>query len=435
MGDKRINRLVIIGVIAVLLLVVMVTCSDTTEDYSGMASLPTYDTSTQADGDSTTDTIKALQAYAQAAVSKADALHDSTAIRMEHIAKNTQKVNQLDQHHQDTSALLAQTIETMQQLKSRLSATDQALAALAQSQPITKDGFSTEGLPIGLGFDGSANEGEWFDAADKLALEEEALSFPSLLNRRQQPQETLLTSDAVVAIKPVYTLPKDTTLTDGLALTALIGRIPVKGHTPDPYPVKIFIGKDNLAANGHVIPEVEGMIFSGLGMGDWNLSCVSARLFSATFIFKDGSIVNHTDDEPLGYISDPHGVPCVAGRFVSNAAQFLSQRIGLASLGAAGSAYAQAQQQRQSSSLTGTTTYQVTGNLDKLATGEAVRSASHEISRWLLERQQQSFDAVVVDPGTRVAVHLNRSLAMDYDTNARKIRYAKKSAITHTALD
>ena len=142
-----------------------------------------------------------------------------------------------------------------------------------------------------------------------------------------------------IIVEPIYTIPKDATLTDGLALTALIGRIPVEGQTPDPYPVKIYIGKENLLANGHDMPEVEGMIFSGLGFGDWNLSCVSARLTSATFIFEDGSIVNHSSQgQPLGYISDPSGVPCVAGRLVTNATSFIPQRIGLAGQGAAGSA-------------------------------------------------------------------------------------------------
>jgi len=117
----------------------------------------------------------------------------------------------------------------------------------------------------------------------------------------------------------------------------LIGRIIVEGQVPDPCPVKIYIGKENLLANGHDMSEVEGMIFSGLWFGDWNLSCVSARLTSATFIFEDGFIINHSSQgKPLGYISDHSGVPCVAGRFVTNTTSFISQRIGLAGLSAVG---------------------------------------------------------------------------------------------------
>ena len=220
------------------------------------------------------------------------------------------------------------------------------------------------------------------------------------------------------------------------ALTALIGRIPVDGQTPDPYPVKIYVGRENLLANGHDIPDVEGMIFSGLGFGDWNLSCVSARLMSATFIFSDGSIVNHTaQSEPLGYISDPSGVPCVSGRFVTNAPTFLSQRIALAGIGAAGSAYAEAQQQNQTSLLTGTTTSDIVGDINKLAAGQAVQSATDEVSQWLLARQQQSFDAVVVNPGTAVSVHLDRSLPLDKSSMARRVRYATDDISIHHGLD
>ena len=157
---------------------------------------------------------------------------------------------------------------------------------------------------------------------------------------------------------------------------------------------------------------------------------------SATFIFEDGSIVNHSSaGQPLGYISDPSGVPCVAGRFVTNAPTFLSQRVGLAAIGAAGSAYAEAQQQRQTSALTGTTTSSVSGDINKLAAGEAVQSATDEVSEWLLARQKQSFDAVVVNPGAAVSVHLDRSLPLDKSSIIRRLRYAQESTHAHTDLD
>ena len=200
--------------------------------------------------------------------------------------------------------------------------------------------------------------------------------------------------------------------------------------------MKFFIGKENLAANGHQIPEVAGMLLSGLGFGDWNLSCVNARLTSATFIFNDGTIVNHTQtDQPLGYISDPSGIPCVAGKFVSNAPAFLLQRAGLAGLGTAGSAYAEAQQQTQTSALTGTTTSTVLGDIEKMVAGDMVQSATDEISRWLLARQQQSFDAVIVNPGVSVAIHLQATLTLDHLSTARKVRYAQTQDHQQSHLD
>ena len=156
----------------------------------------------------------------------------------------------------------------------------------------------------------------------------------------------------------------------------------------------------------------------------------------ANIKIEDGSIVNHSSQgKPLGYISDPSGIPCVAGRFVTNAPSFISQRIGLAGLGAAGSAYAEAQQQRQTSSLTGSTTSTVVGDINKLVAGEAVQSATDEVSRWLLARQKQSFDAVVVNPGVEVSVHLDRSLSLDKSSIARRLRYAKNDAHIDGDLD
>ena len=145
---------------------------------------------------------------------------------------------------------------------------------------------------------------------------------------------------------------------------------------------------------------------------------------------------NHSSaGETLGYISDPNGVPCVSGKFVTNAPAFLTQRVGLSAIGAAGSAYAEAQQQRETSSLTGSTTSTITGDINKLAAGEAVESATREVSQWLLARQKQSFDAVVVRPGVAVSVHLDRSLPLDKSSIIRRVRYAQDTSHTHTGLD
>ena len=59
---------------------------------------------------------------------------------------------------------------------------------------------------------------------------------------------------------PYYTVPRNATLIGSTGMTALIGRIPVKGRVEDPIPFKLIVGKDNLAANGLTIPHVAGMI-------------------------------------------------------------------------------------------------------------------------------------------------------------------------------
>ena len=71
--------------------------------------------------------------------------------------------------------------------------------------------------------------------------------------------------------EPVYTVPRNSTLVGSTGMTALIGRIPVKGNVDDPYPFKVIVGSDNLAANGLDMPGLDGMIFTGHAIGDWDL--------------------------------------------------------------------------------------------------------------------------------------------------------------------
>ena len=450
MAEKRMNPLLIGGAAVAVLCLSLVMCSDRKVSHQSIQTVPSYDPAAKReDGDTQTDTIRALQAYAREAVNKADALHASTEDKMGQVLENRQQLSTLAQSSDEAQKQLDDTQATVTELEQILASLQRELADVRSEQALSKIPLNEDGLPVGFGFDEQGglredpNRGEWFNPIDWAEPESdigEGKHFAGLLQgptvNAEPADDQASPSRPEVVIEPVYTLPKDATLTDGLALTALIGRIPVEGQTPDPYPIKIYIGKENLLANGHELPEVEGMIFSGLGFGDWNLSCVSARLMSATFIFEDGSIVNHSSaGQPLGYISDPSGVPCVAGRFVTNAPAFLSQRVGLAALGAAGSAYAEAQQQRQTSALTGTTTSNLTGNINKLAAGEAVQSATDEVSEWLLARQKQSFDAVVVNPGAAVSVHLDRSLPLDKSSIIRRLRYAQDNTHTRTDLD
>lgn len=146
-------------------------------------------------------------------------------------------------------------------------------------------------------------------------------------------------------------------------MTALVGRIPVKGKVQDPMPFKLLVGADNLAANGITIPGVEGMVWSGTAVGDWTLSCVTGRLTSVTFAFQDGTIrtlSSNDGDEPLGWISDEHGIPCITGERITNAPSFLTQRIGVTALQAGAEAAAQAE---TTTTASGTGTTNVTGDM------------------------------------------------------------------------
>ncbi|MES1927258.1 hypothetical protein T31B1_18133 [Salinisphaera sp. T31B1] len=234
---------------------------------------------------------------------------------------------------------------------------------------------------------------------------------------------------------PVYTVPKNATLVGSVAMTALLGRVPINGSVTDPYPFKVVIGPKNLTANGIQLPELKGAIVSGTATGDWTLSCVRGKVKSIAFVFQDGTIrtvpksdtpgeggSNDSNDDEIGYLSNPQGVPCVAGTRKTNARSFILTSL-LLSAGAAGAnAYAGGETTTSVSGL-GTTTG-VTGNVGKYIAGSAASSGLNEVRQWIQKRFGQTFDAVYVPPGQAVAVNIDKQLPIDYEHQGRKVHYA-----------
>ena len=237
-------------------------------------------------------------------------------------------------------------------------------------------------------------------------------------------------------VRPVYTIPKNATLVGARAFTALIGRVPVgeEARVTDPYFFKLLIGRDNLAANGHEIPELAYAVASGEAIGDWTMGCVSGDVTSMTFVFADGRIVTVPEARDvseggagtravrLGGLSDDYGNPCVAGERVTNAAAYLGQSTAALTLGAAAEGLAAAQTRTYAGGLTGPTTA-VEGDIGRFAAGRGLSGAAQEVARWLRERQAQEYDAVYVAPGARVAVHVDEELRIDYDPAGRLVRH------------
>ena len=227
---------------------------------------------------------------------------------------------------------------------------------------------------------------------------------------------------------PHYTIPPTTTLLNATALTALVGRIPIQGRLEDPWRFKIITGTENLAANGHVIPQISGMLWSGTARGDFALSCVSGNLDTAAYIFSDGTIrtartTTQTDDlhSGLGWISDEQGNPCIGGELKTNALQFLAQSTLIDSTTAAARGYADSQVSSTTSVATGETSTSLTGEVDDFIAGRATAEALSEISQWLDARQQNSFDAVYVPAGQSVAIHIETPILIDYESDGRKV--------------
>ena len=251
-------------------------------------------------------------------------------------------------------------------------------------------------------------------------------------------------------VRPVYTIPKNATLVGARAFTALIGRVPVgeAARVTDPYFFKLTIGRDNLAANGHEIPELAYAVASGEAIGDWTLGCVAGDVTSLTFVFADGRIVTVPEAKDvseggggtravrLGGLSDDHGNPCVAGERITNAASYLGQSAAALTLGAAAEGLAAAQTRTYAGGVAGTTTTVVDGDLGRYAAGRGLSGAAQEVARWLRERQAQEFDAVYVAPGARVAVHVDEELRIDYDPAGRLVRHEDAAtAGRHRGLD
>lgn len=245
---------------------------------------------------------------------------------------------------------------------------------------------------------------------------------------------------------PYYTIPSGATLASSVSMTALIGRVPVNGVVKSPYPFKMIIGPNNMAANGLHIPGVNGAIIQGYTVGDMELSCVKGYITAITFVFPDGRIStsslppssNESDigfNDSLGYISESNGNPCFPGKFYTNAPEYLATMITLGALNQGGQAYSTAQQTSMSNAIGGTTT-SLTGSVGKFMLGGAVQGSTQQAMDWFTAREKDSFDAVYVPAGQKAVINIVKEIAIDYDQNGRKIYYAhEKNRKNNTSLD
>ena len=383
-----------------------------------MAQLPQP---TEADADTPAETIRTLTAKVADMTSQLQALRQENQALLNSREELRQSLQQelmtawqaeqaRRQKPSDDSRL--QTLMTqLNELSQRITAID-----LKAVQPE---------LPISMGEDSGTTI--WVEPLDT-ALNSEAFSAGSLL----QPASQVLTANPVdtPAAIPYYTVPVNATLLGSTSWTALVGRIPINGNVQDPYPFKVIVGADNLAANGISIPEVSGMVFSGTAIGDWNLACVSGDVTAVTFIFTDGTIwtlqSRDTDGERLGWIADEQGIPCISGEIMTNAAAYLTNRIAIGAIEAAAQATAAAETTTSISPFFGTGTASVTGDIDDYVLGKTLAGGAHEVRQWLDERMGQSFDAVFVPAGVRLAINLDQELRIDYDPVGRKTHHVSQ---------
>ena len=155
MAEKRLNPLLIGGVLLAVICLTLVMCTEQESSYEPMGTVPDYDpTAKREDGDTQTDTIKALQAYARAAVKKADALHDSTQEKMKQVLENQHKVSSLERDTETAKQKQEETQAEMDALGKSLSDLKQELLTLHHERikplPTELNGgtLNEEGLPL-----------------------------------------------------------------------------------------------------------------------------------------------------------------------------------------------------------------------------------------------------------------------------------------------
>jgi len=459
------NRLLPLLAGAVVLMLVFVTLKSCTGEQEARLVMETVPQAPKPDADSPADTIKTLTANVAAMTTEVQALRkDNGQLRK----ANRDLLANRHQIEENVSTRVKRELLSREKDKDArhridsgvLSSLTARVDALSQTLSRSRPAQGGNDIPVGLGLDGigagvlPTDTLIWIDPLDAIDTGTKPLGGNGLLRRVGQSTDGALTSvtektgnltQTLKPVHPVYTVPRNATLIGSTAMTALVGRVPVRGQVRDPMPFKVITGADNLAANGLTVPGVQGMVWSGTAIGDWTLSCVTGRLDSITFIFDDGTIRTISGDDrggqtggtnrPLGWISDQQGIPCISGERKTNAPAFLSQRIGVMAVQAAADAAAAAETTSVVSD-TGAATNNVTGDTGTYVLGKTIAGGTDEVAKWLLERQSQSFDAVFVPAGTRLAIHVDRELTIDLDLKGRKLNHAKSvNPYLHTRLD
>ena len=401
------------------------------------------------DGDTPADTVATLVGQMKQYREEVATLHKDSAV----LVQENQRLRQRDQsvekrinaaiHHERENF----SSELQQQQTTLLDNFQQKLDQLTR-KPSGADGE----MPVGLGLEGEtlpAGAVRWVEPDDAMTVDPRHprgsdIQFPRQFGRAQEttadPPETTSTraTDKTTPeddATPVYTLPENSTLIGSVAMTALLGRVPINGTVSDPYPFKILIGHDNLIANGIELPDVESAVMSGTASGDWTLSCVRGNVHSITFIFQDGTVrtlpqqsdsgdnsnSGKSQDATIGWLSDSQGLPCIPGERKTNAGEYLSSQFLLAGSAAAADAFANGE--TTTTVEDGSITSAVTGSNGQYVLGQALGGGLKESADWFKQRYGQMFDAIYVKPGQAVAVHITRQLRIDYESHGRKVKY------------
>lgn len=444
MAMKQSNK--ILFILTAVMLVVSVPVIFKTASGKKHQSLNQIPTANSPTADTALDTLKGFQAEMEAANQRLETLQAENINLRQTRGNNQNLLEKLQQQNIEQQ-------QAQQQLQAKLTdvlaALNKPQPSLAPTQRISQSSkINMDGIPRGLGFDAlmpsdtpldPSRSGRWLAPLDQ--AEQSGKQTPSGFERLLKPSLAKAPKNTVIAKTPqstpraMMTIAKTAVGLDAVAWTALIGRVPVKGKVSDPYPAKFILGKEVLMANGHQLPGVEAAFVSGISQGDRALACVSVQLKTLSFIFSDGRIVTHeaNNNDVLGWVSDEQGWPCISGKLISNASAGRVKNALANTVSAAGEALAETQETVRTGVL-GDANRFVSGDTAQFILGKVASQSARDISSWLAEQADNSFDAVIVPPNKKVAIHFEQTLHIDYDPSGRKTVYAHKEVDPY-ALD
>lgn len=415
------------------------------------------------EGDTPRDTVATLVAQVKQLRNELQTALADNKHQKEENARLRQREHSIDRR---IESALGEERNRLQQERAEIASDKEHTQGLLQELQRRLDGLGHKpgqaDLPVGLGLedgDGAAPaDVRWVEPEDAPADDDKkrgatpgGFSLPTRIGPAQKALEDAVDTAADAgtqamgaSTQAVYTVPANATLMGSIAMTALIGRVPVDGTVNDPYPFKVLIGPDNLTANGIDIPDVAGAVVSGTASGDWTLSCVRGQIRSVTFVFQDGTIrtvpeedkrgnnarrsdaqnPNDTSiDSGLGWISDPHGIPCVTGEKRSNAQQYLGSQALITAAGAGAASLIKSDTGNVAVVSNGNSSLGTVGISGNEAVGRMLASGVQDMSQWVNKLYGQAFAAVYVPPGAQVAVHIEQPLNIDYDAKGRRVDY------------
>lgn len=227
---------------------------------------------------------------------------------------------------------------------------------------------------------------------------------------------------------PLFTIPQLAMDVNAETLTAVIGRIPNSGELRDPFYFKVISSADIVTANGYQLPELAGILWEGTARGDRTLGCTTGQINKVSLVHYDGSIIETNiggsqsgKNDELAYIADKYGQPCLPGKLISNAGKLLTARVTVAALEAAAAAEAARQETISTNPSNDTTSTTVTGSRSKYIRAQTATGGLNELVEFARERMREAFDAIYVEPGVPIQIHLRRQIEFNFKKDGRQL--------------